>query len=254
MRVFAILLLALASPALAEEVDVELALMVDVSRSMSPSELEIQRRGYAAALASDEVTGAIRSGLIGAIAVTYIEWAGWGSQRVIVDWTRLSTQADAQAVADRLTAQFDAGLRRTSISGALTYAARSIEENDFDGLRTVIDVSGDGPNNQGRPVLRARDAVLAAGHVVNGLPLMTESGDGAPWHIEDLDDYYRACVIGGPGAFVIPVYDWQEFALAVRRKLVLEIAGEVPAEAPARPYDCLVGEKIWERWFSDEFP
>ena len=119
------------------------------------------------------------------------------------------------------------------------------------GLRRVIDVSGDGPNNQGRPVLRARGPVLDQGIVINGLPLMTDDGVGVAWHLDDIDEYYRACVIGGPGAFVVPVTDWGSFALAVRRKLVLEIAGILPAETALPNYDCLVGEKLWERYFRD---
>ena len=250
------LLLALPFAASADtrEVDVELILMVDVSRSMSPMELEIQRRGYAEALASDEVASAIRRGLIGTIAVSYVDWAGWGSQRIIVDWTEVSSQEEAQAIADQLTAEFSPALRRTSISGALAFAAESLDTNAYTGLRQVIDISGDGPNNQGRPVLLAREAVLARGIVVNGLPLMTDDGAGRAWHLEDLDEYYRACVIGGPGAFVVPVEEWTEFPLAVRRKLVLEIAGAIPVEDPVPDNDCLIGEKIWERYFRDGFP
>jgi hypothetical protein len=117
----------------------------------------------------------------------------------------------------------------------------------------VVDVSGDGPNNHGAPVTRARDTVLAQGIVINGLPLMTRDTFGGMWHLDDLDAYYAACVIGGPGAFVLPVHDWSEFPAAVRRKLVLEIAGAAPLEPrlipaqAAAPYDCLIGEKIWER-------
>ncbi|TNF62980.1 MAG: DUF1194 domain-containing protein [Rhodobacteraceae bacterium] len=234
------------------EVDVELFLAVDVSRSMTPAELEIQRRGYAEALASRDVMGAIRGGLIGRIAVTYVEWAGENAQRVVVPWTLIETPDQAQDVAGRITAQFTQGMRRTSISGVLAYAAHSIETNEFNGLRRVIDVSGDGPNNQGQPVIEARDRVLALGITINGLPLMTEDGISRMFGIEDLDAYYRACVIGGPGAFLIPVHDWAQFAEAVRRKLVLEIAGQPPRlwqvqmRAPAA-YDCLIGEKLWER-------
>ena len=180
-------------PALAQtEVDVELFLAVDVSRSMAPAELEIQRRGYAEALRSTEVITAIEGGLIGQIALTYVEWAGTGSQRVVVPWTIIGTAAEARAFADRIEAHFDPSLRRTSISGALLYAAESIETNEFLGLRRVIDVSGDGPNNHGRPVTRARDAVIARGITINGLPLMTSDRAGARWHLDDLDAYYTS--------------------------------------------------------------
>ncbi|MCV3272420.1 DUF1194 domain-containing protein [Roseobacter sinensis] len=234
------------------EVDVELFLAVDVSRSMSPAELEIQRRGYAEAITSPQVLDAIANGLLGRIAVTYVEWAGEYSQRVIVPWTLLSTEEEAKAIAHQITARFDAGLRRTSISGALLYAAGDFEDNGFHGLRRVIDVSGDGPNNQGRPVTGARDAALEAGFIINGLPLMTTDALSEIWGIPDLDIYYKNCVIGGPGAFVIPVLDWDQFAGAVKRKLVLEIAGQPARVQPAQyspppAYDCLIGEKMWEQ-------
>lgn len=233
------------------EVDIELVLAVDVSRSMSPMELEIQRKGYAAALSSDEVFGAIGGGMIGRIAITYVEWAGSHSQTVIVPWTLIETTEQADAVADTLSGFFMEGMRRTSISEALVYAADSFELNRFDGLRRVIDVSGDGPNNMGRPLLAARDDVLSRGIVINGLPLMTQDDFSSRWGIDDLDAYYTNCVIGGPGAFVIPVTTWDQFAEAVRRKLVLEIAGTIAPERervmPANGYDCLVGEKLWQR-------
>jgi hypothetical protein len=126
----------------------------------------------------------------------------------------------------------------------------------FSAGRHVIDISGDGPNNQGTPVTLARDAALERGHVINGLPLMTRGGVGFQFNIPDLDDYYRNCVIGGPASFVLPVVEWAQFPDAVRRKLILEIGGRVP-QRPARvipaqitfgpPYDCMIGEKIWRR-------
>lgn len=232
------------------EVDLELVLMVDVSRSMTERELEIQRRGYATALRSDAVFAAIQTGLLQRIALTYVEWAG--TQEVVVDWSLIATQDDLKAFADQLTVQFDPAFRRTAISEALIFGLRSLDTNDFDSFRRVIDVSGDGPNNQGRPVLVARDRVLSNGIIINGLPLMTDEGLGQQWNLERLDIYYQTCVIGGPGAFVIPVYDWDDFADAVRRKLVLEIADIQPRLTPTRiqsaendPTDCLVGEKIW---------
>ncbi|WP_298852969.1 DUF1194 domain-containing protein [uncultured Ruegeria sp.] len=236
----------------ATEVDLELVLLVDVSRSMTKRELEIQRQGYAAALQSDEVFAAVQSGLLQRIAVTYVEWAG--TQKVVVDWRLVEMRADLEGFARALTTRFDPALRRTSISEALIFGAAMIEENEFQGLRKVIDVSGDGPNNLGRPVLRARETVLSKLITINGLPLMTREGLGSQWHLDDLDVYYKNCVTGGPGSFVIPVLDWQDFAEAVRRKLVLEIAS-APAFEYVRSaqynstnaYDCLIGEKIWER-------
>lgn len=253
MRFLAPLLAAclLALPARATEVDVELFLAVDVSRSMSPNELEIQRRGYAEALRSPEVAEAVRGGMLGRIALTYVEWAG--GQYEVVPWTLIETAADLDAFAGRLTAKFDPSMRRTSISGAIDHAARSLEANAFHGMRRVIDVSGDGPNNQGRPVEPARDAALAQGIVINGLPLMTREGMNARWNIADLDEYYRRCVIGGPASFVIPVTRWDEFPKAVRQKLVQELVGVEPRVLPAQfeelegEYDCLVGERMWRR-------
>ncbi|MEM9350581.1 MAG: DUF1194 domain-containing protein [Pseudomonadota bacterium] len=245
-------LFALPSVSKAVEVDLELVLLVDVSLSMTERELEIQRQGYAEALRSEQVYKAVQSGLLQSIALSYVEWAG--GQEVIVDWRVLETRADLESFAEALTVRYDPSMRRTSISEALFYGAAMIEENTYQGLRRVIDVSGDGPNNQGRPVLTAREAVLAKGITINGLPLMTREGMGSQWHLEDLDVYYQSCVTGGPGSFVIPVLEWQDFAQAVRRKLVLEISSMpmVPQIIPARSspestYDCLIGEKIWEQ-------
>ena len=254
-RPFALVLTLLAAPLSAQqemtEVDVELVLAVDVSRSMSPYELEIQRRGYAAALSSQEVMDAIGGGMIGRIALTYVEWAGGSSQTVVVPWTLIDSREAADEVAATLTTVFSSGMRRTSISEALIHAADSFEINTYTGLRRVIDISGDGPNNQGRPVLTARDEVTGRGIIINGLPLMTHDELSSDWGIPDLDTYYTECVIGGPGAFMIPVQTWDQFAHAVRRKLVLEIAGAQGTETerviPAAGYDCMVGEKIWQR-------
>ena len=258
--------LALAGPAVAQvepydpnaiEVDVELLLLVDVSRSMTPHELEIQRRGYAEALVSPEVLTAINGGMLGHVAIAYVEWAGAYSQNVVQDWAIVRTAEDARAFADAIAFHAGGGMRRTSISSALTMGAGYFANNGFSGLRRVIDISGDGPNNDGGPVLPARDAVVAQGITINGLPLMTREGMGGMWTIEALDLYYRDCVIGGPGAFVVPVLDWTEFAAAVRKKLVLEIAGPGPADpwvmdrlpvAKTQAADCLIGEKIWERY------
>lgn len=259
MRVLAVLAVLLAAlPARAQpiEVDVELVLMVDVSLSMSSAELELQRRGYAEALASEEVIAAIQGGLLGRVAVSYVEWAGSAAQRRVVDWRLLESREDALDFADALDSNFPIGMRRTSISGAIAMGRRMIAANGFRGLRRVIDLSGDGPNNEGAPVTSARDAALAAGLIVNGLPLMTRDGPYSEYTLDDLDLYYRACVIGGPGSFVLPVHDWSAFAEAVKRKLILELVGRLPppgilpAQYAAPPkVDCLIGEKIWrQRW------
>ena len=265
MRMIAILLITLSALASAGaedvEVDVELVLAVDVSRSMSERELEIQRRGYAEALSSEQVVRAIRGGLIGRIALRYVEWSNNGQQRIIVDWTLVDGADAARKIALKLTSQFNNALRRTSISDAIDSSADSFESNGFVSNRKVIDVSGDGPNNSGRPVNNARDAALERGIIINGLPLMTHEGLGSQFQLDDLDDYYRFCVVGGPGSFVIPVNRWEEFPAAVRRKLVLELAGNTPLPIikaavtgkTADGYDCLIGEKIW-RQFMNQYP
>lgn len=256
MRRFLIALaLILWSPALADgdtEVDVELMLMVDISRSMSDREREIQRAGYRAALSSPEVLRAIRTGFLGRIAVSYVEWSGSASQRTVVGWQVIEDAASARAFAEKIVDLGPLETVGTSISGALFVGAARFRDNGFEGLRRVIDISGDGPNNNGGPVTAARDSVVSRGFTVNGLPLMTREGLGSEWQIDDLDAYYRACVIGGPGAFVVPVTSWAGFEAAVRRKLVLEIAGRaqprvhrVQSAGPAA-YDCLIGEKLWE--------
>jgi Protein of unknown function (DUF1194) len=246
----------------AETVDVELILAVDVSLSMSPDELELQRRGYAAALTDPGVIQAIQQGATGRIAVTYVEWAGQTWQRIVVPWTVISSQKDAEAFVEKLTANPPNSARRTSISSALLYAGDLFAEGEFRGARRVVDVSGDGANNQGPPVDMVRDSVVAQGITINGLPLMTSGGTPSMFDIDHLDLYYTNCVIGGPGAFMIPVNDWSQFPEAVRRKLVLELAGTtgegimpvvMAADEGAEAYDCQVGERMWHdrNWIWD---
>ena len=235
-------------------VDVELVLAVDTSQSMDAGEHQLQRAGYVAALLHPDVLDAIASGIHGRVAITYVEWGGPYSQEVAVPWTLVEDQASAQGFAAALAARPLRTIRGTSISGALGFAAGLFEGNGFDGFRRVIDVSGDGPNSSGTPVVPARDAALEQGLVVNGLPIMLREPGYSPWSIPDLDIYYADCVIGGPGSFVLPVDDPGELADAIRQKLVLEIAGAPPRLLPAadiaRPprIDCLIGEKLRQRW------
>jgi len=212
--------------------------------------LEIQRRGYATAMADQSVIDAIIDGAYGRIAVTYVEWAGKDTQRVIVPWTFIANRADAEAFAGKLTEEIPHSARRTSISGGLAFSADLIAESGIQAMKRVIDVSGDGPNNEGSPVESTRDRIVAQGVVINGLPLMTNSGFVSTFDVPDLDVYYRNCVIGGPGAFMFPVTGWEQFPEAVRRKLVMELATvsmHFPVvKAAADPdYDCMIGEKIW---------
>ncbi|WP_428032680.1 DUF1194 domain-containing protein [Ancylobacter sp.] len=241
----------------AEIVDVELVLAVDVSYSMDLDELALQRDGYMKAVTSPEFLNALRLGPNGRIAIAYVEWAGSEEQKLVVDWTLIGSAAEARAFAQAIG---NAPLRRvyrTSISSAMTFSADLIDSNDIRGLRRVIDISGDGTNNQGPLVDVTRDAITARGVTINGLPLMLKQAGGSMLDIDDLDIYYEDCVIGGPGAFVIPVRGPHEFADAIKTKLVLEIAGVRPPTPPLiRPasateprVSCSIGERMWmERW------
>jgi len=238
------------------EVDVELVLAVDVSRSMDHGELQLQRDGYVAAFRHPDVVSAIERGLIGRIAVTYFEWAGPDQTRMVVPWTVIAGPLDAVAFADMLEDDIPRGARGTSISGGLAYARALFHDSGFSGLRRVIDVSGDGPNNLGDPVTEVRDRVLADGIIINGLPVEFSEDRFSTYSIDHLDDYYEDCVVGGPGSFVVPVREPGQFEVAIRRKLVQEIAGRqafvVPAQRVQRPAtDCLIGEKLRRRWFRE---
>ena len=234
-------------------VDLELVLAVDISLSMDEDEQKLQRDGYTAAFRHPEIIEAIKSGQSGRIAATYVEWAGESFQRTIVPWTLIDGADTALPFADKLAVAPITPTYRTSISGALIYATGLFEGNGYQG-RQVIDISGDGPNNQGIGVEIARDAAVGHGITINGLPLLLKPGtsyfEPAKLH---LDDYYEDCVIGGTGAFTIAVRSPSELVPAIRRKLLLEIAGWVPsviraAAAPARRSDCLIGEKMWNEW------
>ncbi|MEX2631142.1 MAG: DUF1194 domain-containing protein [Tistlia sp.] len=240
-------------------VDLELVLAVDVSRSMDLHEQEVQRAGYVAAFRHPQVLEAITGGSHGRIAVLYLEWAGAALQEVIVPWSLVEGRASAEAFAARLEAAPLRDATRTSISGGLAFAARRFEESGVFGLRRVIDVSGDGPNNMGAPVDVVRDELVEQGITINGLPLLL-GRPGGFLDIELLDLYYEDCVIGGPGAFLVPVTDISEFGTAIRRKLILEIAGAPaavvpaavrPAQAERPPVDCLIGERLWRSWMDN---
>lgn len=214
-------------------VDLELVLAVDVSGSVDEVEARLQREGYIAALRHPDVIQAITSGMLGRIALTYVEWAGDFYQRTMLDWTLIAGPADAQGFADALLETPLATAHWTSLSGAIDYAVPLFERNGYEGFRRVIDISGDGYNNRGRPVERARDAAVAAGITINGLPIMNDRPN--PWGgmpPRDLDRYFEEQVIGGPGAFIVVAEDYSAFASAILSKLLLEIAGDQP---PPRP-------------------
>ena len=236
-------------------VDVELVLAVDISYSMDLDELALQREGYAAAIVSREFMQALRGGINGKVAVTYFEWAGVYDQRIIVPWRLIDGPEAAGSVATEIARTPLRRASRTSISGALMFAKPLFDASGYNGIRRVIDVSGDGANNNGPLVALAREEVLAAGITINGLPIMLKRPNSFTMDIFDLDIYYEDCVIGGPGAFVVPIKNRDQFKDAIRTKLVLEIAGRtperrvVPVQAKTPRVSCTIGEQMWQqRW------
>jgi len=239
----------------AATVDVELILAVDVSYSMDMDELAIQREGYAQAIVSKEFLQALKSLPNGKVAITYFEWAASSDQKIIIPWRVIDGPETADAVANEILKTPIRRASRTSISGAIYFAMPLFDENPYHGLRRVIDISGDGPNNNGAPVLGARDEALSKGIVINGLPIMVKEPSYSTMDIDNLDWYYEDCVIGGPGSFVVSIKDREKFKEAIRTKLLLEVAGHTPAR-PVVPVaekeprvSCMIGEKIWQdRW------
>ena len=247
-----------AGPQLSENlpsVDVELVIAVDVSYSMDMDELAIQREGYAQAIVSKEFLQALKTGPNGKISVTYFEWAASSDQKIIIPWRVIDGPETADAVANEIMKTPIRRASRTSISGAINFAMPLFDENPYRGLRRVIDISGDGPNNNGSPVTVARDAALEKGITINGLPIMVKEPSYSTMDIDNLDFYYEDCVIGGPGSFVVTIKDRDKFKEAIRTKLLLEVAGRTPgrrvvpvAEKEPR-VPCMIGEKIWQdRW------
>jgi hypothetical protein len=256
------LLLGGAATSAENAVDLELVLAVDVSLSMDLEEQRLQRDGYVAAFRDPQVLTAIRSGVHGRIAVTYVEWAGPFSQATLVPWTLIDAAEAAEDFAAKLAAAPISRHRMTSISTALAYSGRQFENNPHRGTRRVIDISGDGPNNAGPPVTGVREELLKSGIVINGLPIIVRPSQSSFFDITYLDQYYAECVIGGAGSFMIPIRDKSEFTTAIRQKLLLEIAGDGPparyirAQIKLEPdrIDCLVGEQLWQRYMEDRFP
>ncbi len=208
----------IARPARADDdVDVALLLAVDVSSSVNAAEFAIQMDGYAAAFRDNRFARAIGAGSSGAIAVAFMQWAGVFEQQVMLDWRVIRTPQQSRLVAAAIAAmpRFTVG-PATSISAALDHARRVFTELPVTATRRVIDISGDGMNNAGRLPISARDEAIAAGIIINGLPLLTEE--------ETLDEYYRKYVVGGVNSFTIPVRDYREFARGILAKLVREIA------------------------------
>jgi hypothetical protein len=234
-------------------VDVALVLAVDISRSMDLDEQRLQRDGYVQALRSPIVQKAISSGALGRIAVMYLEWSGPYEQLIVVPWSILDGPDSVNALADKLEKASIGRFQSTSISGAIDTSVRYLETSGLIATRRVIDISGDGPNNTGRAVVHARDEAVKKGIVINGLPFMVKVPTGFG-DIENLHHYYEDCVVGGQGAFVIPIRDRTEILEATRTKLLREIADlrdESPRihRAQAREKsNCLIGEMRRRDW------
>ncbi|MGE3914970.1 MAG: DUF1194 domain-containing protein [Hyphomicrobiaceae bacterium] len=202
----------------AETVDLALVLAVDASGSVNETRFELQKQGYAQAFRHPQVLRAIQSGAHGRIAVTMLQWTGPALQMQVTPWMVIHDTASMSAFAEAI----DAAPRRlfsggTSISGAIDFSARVLADSPHAATRRVIDVSGDGGNNRGRPASAARDEAVAAGIVINGLPILEID--------PTLDDHYLRNVIGGPNSFMVPAQSFAEFADAILKKLIIEIAG-----------------------------
>jgi hypothetical protein len=212
-----------AAPSGATEVDLKLILATDVSRSINNREARTQREGAAEAFANPEVIKAIQSGALGRIAVAMIDWSSPQYDRVVLDWTIVKDKASAMALSEKVRAIPRTPGQRTSISGALELGSLLFETSSKDIIanRRVIDVSGDGPNNDGNALKEVHDKIIASGIVVNGLPVMDENANG---YYPDLDKYYAGCVVGGRGAFVVVVKSFTDFGAAMRHKLILEVS------------------------------
>ncbi|TIO50558.1 MAG: DUF1194 domain-containing protein [Mesorhizobium sp.] len=235
-------------------VDVELVLAVDISQSMDEGEFALQRAGYVEALRHPDFINAVRSGQSGRVALAYFEWAGVVRDDGVIAWQIVDGADSANAFADKIAGRPFRSFRGTSISGALGFGAALLEKNGFSAPRRVIDISGDGPNNAGLPVAVTRDAAIAKGMIINGLPILISPSPS----VSRLDRYYADCVTGGPGSFVLPIYAASEFSTAIRRKLIQEVSGigdarRIRADAEA-PTDCLLGERLRRRFSDPYFP
>jgi hypothetical protein len=238
---FVSLVLLPAAALAADKVDLLLVLAADVSRSINDKRFELQREGYAAALANPRVLDAIRSGRNGRIGVMFVEWSGEGNQKVLVDWTMIGDSAAAKSFGDRLLEEPRSFQGRTSISGGIEFAMAQLALAPYESTRRTIDVSGDGTNNAGPEVTLARDAVVAKGVTINGLPILSDNP--MSWNPEHtnppggLENYYRNNVIGGPGAFVMVAKNFDSFGEAIINKMIAEVSQaheKLPQQASAR--------------------
>ncbi len=215
-------------PPPAQQVDLELVIATDVSGSVDNGEAWLQRKGVADAFRNRDVINAIRAGSLGRIGVVYVDFSSRYYNQVVVDWRVISDEKSANALADTLLSLPRTRGRGTSLSDAIEMGIMLLDTNSLRGTKRAIDLSGDGPNNQGRPITEVRDEAVAKGITINGLPIIDPYGYDQS---VDLDKYFAACVIGGPAAFYQAARGFEDFARAMRRKLVLEISDAGP---PAR--------------------
>src|ERR1700693_2596638 len=212
----------------AEEGDLLLLLSSDVSRSIDTQKFKLQRDGYAAAIVNPRVIQAIRSGALGQIGVSFVEWSGIGAQKIVIDWTIIHDEASAKDFSAQVIEAPRAFADRTSISGGIDFAVAQLARSPYNAARRTIDISGDGNNNSGRVVTVARDEALAKGVTINGLVILTENPSYfSTDHTNPpggLDNYYRNNVVGGPGAFVMVAENFNSFGQAILNKLIAEIA------------------------------
>jgi Protein of unknown function (DUF1194) len=225
----------------AEDVDLLLVLAVDVSRSIDATKFQLQREGYAAAVADSHVLEAIRSGRTGRIGLTFVEWSGVGAQKVVIDWTTIGDADSAKGFGDRLLEAPRSFADRTSISGAIEFAMGQLDKAPYESARSTIDVSGDGTNNAGRDVALQRDDAVAKGITINGLVILSENPmSWNPDHTNPpggLANYYRNNVVGGPNAFVMVAENFNSFGQAIVKKMIAEVAQAhepLPLRAAAR--------------------
>ena len=237
LSLFALTVAARGEPAL----DVKIVLAADVSRSIDADEFALQRRGYASAIADPRVIDAILGGRRGAIALTYVEWAGAGEQKTVLEWKVIASADDARAFADALIGQPRAFEGRTAIGSAIDFSYERLQDNAFVADRSVIDVSGDGVNNQGRAVTEARDAAIEAGVTINGLSIFNAKAAAQGGYLAahtnppgGIDKYYRDNVIGGVAAFDIRIDDFNSFEQAMIQKLIAEISAAPSSSSGGR--------------------
>jgi len=215
-----------------QQVDLALVISTDVSYSVDENEARFQRQGAVVAFRSPDVVKAIQAGTVGRIAVAYIDFASYSAEKIIVDWHVVHDKASADAFADLLAAAPRTLGVQTSISSGLELAEHLLDISGYAAAKRMIDVSGDGPNNEGHLVDRVRDEIVAKGIVINGLPIMTPADQFDIYYLPDLDKYYAGCVIGGRGSFIQVAHGFEDLARALRRKLVQEISDATETTFP----------------------